>query len=59
MWTKLPFIMLGKPMVRQTKVTPRMNITPPMVGVPLLAICQVGPSFLISCPAFCLRSQGI
>ena len=30
---------------------------PPMVGVPALELCQVGPSCRISCPAFSLRSS--
>ena len=34
-----------------------MNISPPMVGVPALELCQVGPSCRISCPAFSFRSS--
>ena len=32
---------------------------PPMVGVPALALCQVGPSSRISWPAFSLCSSGM
>ena len=37
----------------------RMNINPPMVGVPCLDMCQVGPSSRMDCPAFSRRSTGI
>ena len=57
--TQFPFTSEGRPMVRHTNVTARMNMTPPMVGVPVFAMCQVGPFSFISCPAFCLRSHGI
>ena len=38
---------------------PRMNMSPPMVGVPCLDMCQVGPSSLMDWPAFIRRSTGI
>ena len=38
---------------------PRMNMMPPMVGVPALDLCHVGPSSRISWPAFRLRSSGM
>src|SRR5699024_7802670 len=38
---------------------PRMNMSPPMVGVPCLDICQVGPISLMDCPAFIRRRKGI
>ena len=38
---------------------PAMNMMPPMVGVPCLAMCQTGPISLMDCPAFRACSQGI
>ncbi len=35
-----------------------MNISPPMVGVPCLDMCQVGPSSLMDWPAFSRRGRG-
>ena len=35
-----------------------MNITPPMVGVPALVACHLGPTSRISCPAFSRRRAG-
>ena len=36
-----------------------MNMMPPMVGVPCLDMCQVGPSSLMDWPAFSRRSMGM
>ena len=36
-----------------------MNIRPPMVGVPCLAMCQAGPISLMDWPAFSRTSAGI
>ena len=36
-----------------------MNMSPPMVGVPCLAICQVGPSSLMDWPAFSRLRAGM
>ena len=41
-----------------TTTTAAMNIRPPMVGVPCLDMCQVGPSSLMDCPAFHRRKAG-
>ena len=38
---------------------PMMNISPPMVGVPCLVMCQVGPTSLMLWPALSLISSGI
>ena len=56
--TNFPRIMLGKPIVSSESSVPRINMTPPMMGVPLFDLCH-STSLLIFCPAFCLRSQGI
>ena len=36
-----------------------MNISPPIVGVPCLVMCQVGPISLMLCPALSFTSSGI
>ena len=36
-----------------------MNMMPPMVGVPCLDMCQVGPSVRMAWPAFSRCSSGI
>ena len=48
-----------KPTVRQTTAAAKIKINPPMVGVPVFAMCHEGPISLISCPAFIFLSQGI
>ena len=35
-----------------------MNISPPMVGVPALVLCHLGPTSRISWPAFSRRRAG-
>ena len=50
--------MLRQPTVRQTIVVARMNINPPIVGVPALRWCQVGPSSRMLCPALIFRRNG-
>ena len=53
-----PFAMQEKPTVRQTTASAIMNISPPIVGVPVLLMCHVGPSSRIDCPALILRRYG-
>ena len=36
-------------------VTAAMNINPPMVGVPDLFMCHLGPSSRMACPALMRR----
>ena len=48
----------SKPTVRHTTAMAAMNISPPMVGVPDLDMCQRGPSSRMACPAFILRRNG-
>ena len=43
----------------KTLPMPMMNMRPPMVGVPCLFMCQVGPISLMLCPAFSFTSAGI
>ena len=38
---------------------PMMNISPPIVGVPSLYLCQVGPISLMVCPYLIFLSHGI
>ena len=35
-----------------------MNISPPIMGVPALLLCHVGPTSRMDCPAFSARSTG-
>ena len=46
-----------QPQTRIDTRMPRMNISPPIVGVPDLPACQVGPSSRMLCPALSLRSS--
>ena len=39
---------------RAAMIVASMNVMPPMVGVPLLTLCDWGPSSLIYCPNFSL-----
>ena len=43
----------------KTLPMPMMNMRPPMVVVPCLFMCQVGPISLILCPAFSFRKPSI
>ena len=36
----------------------KINMSPPMVGVPDFLLCQEGPSSRISCPNFSLIKRG-
>ena len=38
---------------------PKMNISPPMVGVPCLFLCQLGPTSRMVWPNFSLCRKGI
>ena len=55
---KSPFTMYRMPNTRHIRLAP-MNTRPPMVGVPALVACQLGPTSRISCPAFSRRRAGI
>lgn len=55
---KVPRWISSQPAVTMATPIPRINISPPMVGVPCLDMCQVGPSSRMLCPAFHLRSRG-
>ncbi len=50
--------MAGMPTVKQMITQAPMNMSPPIVGVPSLDMCHVGPSRLMLCPALMLRSHG-
>ena len=58
-WLCSPFCRSSHPAVSTAIPMPRMNISPPMVGVPCLERCQVGPSSRMDWPAFSRRSTGI
>ena len=49
--------MAGKLPTRQ-RIVPKINISPPIMGVPALVLCQVGPISRMDCPAFSARSTG-
>src|SRR5574344_2054621 len=59
MWVKSPFTMPSQPRITTVMPMPMMNMSPPMVGVPCLVMCQVGPISLMLCPALSLISSGI
>ena len=50
--------MAGPLSTNTTMATAAINISPPMVGVPCLDMCQVGPSSLMAWPAFHRRRAG-
>ena len=52
---------LRKPLQPKGMISSRaaMKMMPPMVGVPDLALCQVGPTSRMDCPAFRARSTGM
>ena len=56
-WAKSPASICCQPQAKVTMPLPRIKAMPPMVGVPALELCQVGPSCRISCPAFSFRSS--
>ena len=45
-------------MPTRQRIVPKMNISPPIMGVPALLLCQVGPISRMDCPAFSARSTG-
>lgn len=47
-----------QPQIRIETKMPRMNIKPPIVGVPAFPACQVGPSSRMLCPALSFLSSG-
>jgi hypothetical protein len=51
-WLKFPARSSSQPATTQAAPMARMNIIPPMVGVPCLDMCQVGPSVRMAWPAF-------
>ena len=55
---KSPSFIYPMPNTRHRRLAP-MKVRPPMVGVPALVACQLGPTSRISCPAFSRRSMGI
>ena len=58
MWDRSPASIPGQPTARIATAMPMMNMRPPMVGVPALVACHLGPTSRISWPAFSRRRAG-
>ena len=58
-WLQFPAKISSRPATSAAAAMAMINMTPPMVGVPCLAMCQVGPSERMDCPAFSRRSRGM
>ena len=56
---KRPAIKSGQPSAATATAAAMMNISPPMVGVPCLFLCQLGPTSRMVWPNFSLCRKGI
>ena len=57
-WVQSPLFMPRHPKGMMSS-SPAMKMRPPMVGVPDLLLCQVGPISRMDCPALRARRAGI
>ena len=51
--------MLRQPAATTQRIAAAMNMMPPIVGVPALELCQLGPISRMDCPALRARSVGM
>ena len=56
---QLPWAMSRQPKASTAAAAATMNMIPPMVGVPSLFLCQLGPISLMDCPACSARRMGM